>query len=186
MPFQQGRRRRGGGGALPRARGRHGPRPAALEAADVGPRRVFVPATLGRVWLGDDPWSRRCCSSTRATWRVADPRLLRRRARSRPCGRCSSRAASSAASSSTSRSRVGVVGIFFGGFEVRAARVQGPRRRRPRAGALPVPLRHDRLRRVLGLPRPRLRRHDEQADRRRDATAGPSATGRCCSRPSSR
>ena len=56
----------------------------------------------------------------------------------------------------------------------------------PTGGALPVPVRDHRLRRVLGLPRPGLLGHDLEADRARSRTAGRSATARCCSRRSSR
>ena len=47
-----------------------------------------------------------------------DPRSTAASRRWCRCGRCSSRAATSAASSSTPRSRSGIVGIFFGGYEI--------------------------------------------------------------------
>ena len=78
---------------------------------------------------------------------------------------------------------VGVVGIFFGGHPI----VQQPAFKGwTRAGrdgrAVPVPVRDHRLRRLLGLPRPRLLGHHVEADRAGDALPAGGLRRRCCSR----
>ena len=143
---------------------------------------VFVPATLVVVWLG-----------TRfSTLLVLDgahlgrphPRLLLRGLARRRCGRCSSRAATWAASSSTWRWRVGVIGIFLGGFEIQQEAFKTWQAPGADGRAVPVPVRDHRLRRLLGLPRPRLLGHHLEADRARVALPARWATAACCSRAS--
>ena len=65
-----------------------------------------------------------------------------------------------------------------------AAGVQELGRRRHDRHALPVPLRHHRLRRLLGLPRAGLLGHDLEADRRASRTCSRSATAPCWPRAS--
>ena len=98
-----------------------------------------------------------------------DPGLLLRWRRWCRCGRCCSRAATWAGSCCTWRSRWAWSGIFLGGFAVAAAGVQDLARAGRHGRAVPVPVRDDRLRRLLGLPRARVLGHDLQADRARVA-----------------
>jgi carbon starvation protein len=79
---------------------------------------------------------------------------------------------------------VGVIGIFLGGFDIKQPSYVQPDRDLVRLDRrdVPAPVRDDRVRRVLGLPRPGVLGHDVEADRprgplppdrlRRDAARG--------------
>ena len=60
---------------------------------------------------------------------------------------------------------VGVIGLFFGGFEIQQPAFKGFSVGGNTGAALPLPLRHHRLRRVQRLPRAGVQRHHQQADR---------------------
>ncbi len=67
---------------------------------------------------------------------------------------------------------IGIVGIFFGGYEIKQAAFKGFDSGRLDGAALPVPVRDDRLRCVLGIPRTGVQRHDVEADRQGAAHQG--------------
>ena len=65
----------------------------------------------------------------------------------------------------------GLAGVLFGGYEIQQPAFKGFTVAEAARHALPVPVRDDRLRRLLGLPRPGVLGHDLEAGRARVAHA---------------
>ena len=117
-----------------------------------------------------------------ARWAIADPRLLLRRVARAGLG-----AAPAARLPRRLRPLHGARGRASSASSSAASQIQQPAFKTWHAPgadgrALPVPVRDDRLRRLLGLPRARLLGHDVEADRARDPLPRRSATARCCSK----
>ena len=146
-----------------------------LEAAAVAAHHHLRAATFALAWLGTH--ISHLLVLDHRTWGAAHPRLLLRGVAWCRCGRCCSRAATWAASCSTARSIVGVIGVFFGGYEIQQPAFKGFERRRHDGRAVPVPVRDHRVRRVLGLPRAGVLGHHVEADRARSRTCSPIGYG---------
>ena len=142
---------------------------------------VFVPATLLMVWLGTRHST--LLAGGRPHLGPPDPRLLLRRL-------AHPRVGAPPAPRLPGRLRPlhlpggGPRGHLLRRLPGPAGGVQGMAGGRRDGRPLPVPVRHDRVRRVLGLPRPRVLGDDVEADREGVALPDRSATGPCCSRPS--
>jgi carbon starvation protein len=79
---------------------------------------------------------------------------------------------------------LGVIGVLFGGYELQQPAFTTFDTGKGRRTAVPVPVRHHRLRRVLGLPRSGVQRHDLRSRSTASRIRASSATARCWPRPS--